>query len=54
MVVDRIAAPMSDAAVEDRMWPSSTAMVVIATTIGSWVAEKMASATLSRESSSFR
>ena len=43
---------MSDAAVEERMWPSSTAMVVIATTIGSWVAEKMARATLSRESSS--
>ena len=44
IVVERIAAPTSEAAVEARMWPWSMAMVVIATTRGSSGAEKKARA----------
>ena len=40
----------SDAAVDERMWPCSTAIVVIATTSGSCVAEKSARAERSRRS----
>ena len=42
--VERIAAPTRPAEVEARMWPASTASVVIATTSGSSVAQKKARA----------
>jgi hypothetical protein len=47
--VERMAAPTSAAAVDVRMWPSAVASVVIATTSGSAVAERNASATRSRK-----
>ena len=53
MAVDRIAAPTSEAAVAARMWPSSIAIVVIATTSGSSVAENSASANRSYRSSTW-
>ena len=49
-----IAAPTRAAEVVERMWPCSTAIVVIATTSGSSVAEKKPSATRSRRSSRLR
>ena len=52
--VERIAAPTSEAAVEARMCPCSTAIVVIATTSGSSVDEKKASARRARASSTPR
>jgi hypothetical protein len=49
--VESTAAPTSAAAVDARMWWSSTANVVIASTSGSWVEDSSASATRSRWSS---
>ena len=52
--VESAPAPTSAAAVEERMWPSSTATVVIATTSGSCVAVNSASAMRSSFSGSTR
>ncbi len=52
--VESTAAPTSAAAVEARIWCSSTARVVIATTRGSWVAHISASVTRSRSPSTRR
>ena len=52
--VESIAAPTSPAAVEERISPASIARVVIATTSGSSVAQKKASATRSRAASTPR
>ena len=54
IAVERIAAPTRPAEVELRMCPSSTAMVVIATTSGSWVEARKPSAARSRSPSSAR